>query len=163
MAAELTPDWATDDFLPSQVLQAFGQSAALIALVLFMVRHLRPADALTFGVLLQTARLFGGEIGNAFVQTYVRVREQVASNLLGLHVQSGGTLVGGRLGAYASAVQARSEGPTDAAARAASLLGRRCGSRRTCCLYSDGFTIVSLAVVAMLLLAALLRPPPPSA
>ena len=89
MASDLTRDWATDDFLASQVLQAFGQSAALISLVLFAVRHLRPADAVTFGVVLQTARLLGGEAGNAFMQTYVRVREQVDSNLLGLHVMSG--------------------------------------------------------------------------
>ena len=77
MASDLTKDWATDDFLASQILQAFGQSAALISLVLFAVRHLRPADAVTFGVVLQTARLLGGEAGNAFMQTYVRVREQV--------------------------------------------------------------------------------------
>ncbi len=162
MAAELTRDWATDDFLPSQILQAFGQSAALIALVLFAVRHLRPADALTFGVLLQTARLFGGELGNAFMQIYVRVREQVASNLIGLHVQSGGTLVGERLAAYAEAVQARSSGLTDAAARAASLLGQAVRSQANVLSYRDGFAIVSLAVVAMLLIAALLRPPPAS-
>ena len=77
MASFITSDWATDDFLISQVLQAFGQSAALISFVLFAVRHLRPADAMTFGVVLQTVRLMGGEAGNAFIQTYVRVREQV--------------------------------------------------------------------------------------
>ena len=36
-----------------------------------------PAEALTIGCLLQTSRLFGGEIGTAFMQTFVRVREQV--------------------------------------------------------------------------------------
>jgi DHA2 family multidrug resistance protein len=32
MASNLTADWATDDFLPSQILQAIGQSFALTAL-----------------------------------------------------------------------------------------------------------------------------------
>jgi MFS transporter, DHA2 family, multidrug resistance protein len=49
MASFITEDWATDNFLVSQVLQAFGQSAALISFILFAVRHLRPADAMTFG------------------------------------------------------------------------------------------------------------------
>lgn len=160
MASEVTRDWATDDFLPSQILQAFGQSAALIALVLFAVRHLRPADALTFGVVLQTARLLGGEVGSAFMQTYVRVHEQVASNLIGLHVQSGGALVGGRLAAYTDAVSARSAGLADASARAASLLGQAIRGEANVLSYRDGFTIVSLTVVAMLAMTALLRPPP---
>ena len=142
------------------MLQAFGQSAALIALILFMVRHLRPADALTFGVLLQTARLFGGEIGNAFVQTYVRIREQVASNLLGLHVEANAPLVTSRLGAYAGAVQARSDGPADAAARAASLLSSAVRGQASVLSYIDGFTIMSFTVIGMLCLAALLREPP---
>ena len=160
MAAGLTRDWATDDFLPSQILQAFGQSAALIALVLFSVRHLRPADALTFGVVLQTARLLGGEAGSAFMQTYVRVREQVASNLLGLHVQSGSVMAGDRLNSYTDALFARSDGLPDASARAASLLGLAVRSQASVLSYIDGFTVVSLVVVAMLGLVALLREPP---
>jgi DHA2 family multidrug resistance protein len=160
MASQLTASWATDDFLPSQILQAFGQSAALISLVLFAVRHLRPADALTFGVLLQTARLFGGELGSAFMQTYVRVREQVASNLIGLHVQSGGALAGERMAGYGAAVAARSVGPADAAARAASLLGQAVRNQADVLSYRDGFVIVSLAAIVMLGMTALLRPPP---
>ncbi len=163
MATGLTQVWATDDFLPSQILQAFGQSAALIALVLFAVKHLRPADALTFGVLLQTARLLGGEAGNAFMQTYVRMREQIASNLLGLHVEVGGTGAAERLSAYADAVTARSEGLAGASARAASLLVQAVRNQANVLSYKDGFAIVSLTVLGMLLLAALLRPPPPAA
>jgi DHA2 family multidrug resistance protein len=159
----ITHDWATNDFLPSQILQAFGQSATLIALVLFAVRHLRPADALTFGALLQTARLFGGELGNAFMQTYVRVREQTASNLLGLHVQSGGMGIGERLSAYTDAVVARSHGLTDASARAASLLAQAIRNQANVLSYRDGFEIVSLVVIAMLLLTAFLRRPLPTA
>jgi DHA2 family multidrug resistance protein len=160
MASDLTTVWATDDFLASQVLQAFGQSAALIALVLFSVRHLRPADAITFGVVLQTARLLGGEFGNAFMQTYVRVREQVDSNLLGLHVVVGDVDAADRLAAYASAIAARSEGVAGATARAASLLAQTVRNQANVLSYRDGFVIVSFVVIVMLLLTALLRPAP---
>ena len=38
MATDLTQEWATDDFLPSQILQAIGQSFALTALIVLAVR-----------------------------------------------------------------------------------------------------------------------------
>src|SRR6202167_5374211 len=106
MGTGLTQDWATDDFLPSQVLQAIGQSFALTAIVVLAVTSMNPADVLTVGALLQTSRLFGGEIGTAFMQTFVRVREQVHSNLIGLHVDSLGGLTAERLAAYGNAVGA---------------------------------------------------------
>ena len=38
----LTQDWATDDFLPSQVLQAVGQSFALTAVIVLAVQSMSP-------------------------------------------------------------------------------------------------------------------------
>ena len=108
MATNLTDQWATDDFLPSQILQAIGQSFALTAVVVLAVKSMSPADVLTIGALLQTSRLFGGEIGTAFMQTAVRVREQVHSNLIGLHVDSLAPLTADRIAAYSAAVGAHS-------------------------------------------------------
>ena len=117
MGTGLTQDWATDDFLPSQILQAIGQSFALTAVVVLAVRSMNPADVLTIGTLFQTSRLFGGEIGTAFMQTFVRVREQVHSNLIGLHVDSLGGQTADRLAAYRNAVAAHSSDAAHAAAR----------------------------------------------
>ena len=106
MATGLTSQWATGDFLPSQILQAIGQSFALTALLALIVRSINPADALAIGCLLQISRLFGGEIGTAFMQTFVRVREQIHSNLVGLHVDGTAGLTIDRLAAYGAAVGA---------------------------------------------------------
>ena len=89
VAYGLTPSWGSDQFLPSQLMQAVGQSFALSGIVFIGVLNLRLEDALTFGAMLQTARLFGGEVGTAFIATLARVREQRASNLIGQHVQTG--------------------------------------------------------------------------
>ncbi len=110
VAHGLTAQWNSDQFLPSQFLQAIGQSFALSGIVFFGVLHLRPQDALTFGAALQTARLMGGEIGTAFVTTVVRVRSQVASNLIGLHVRTGDGDVVQRLQAYAAVAGRRDTG-----------------------------------------------------
>ncbi len=107
VAHGLTPSWGTDQFLPSQLVQAVGQSFALSGTVFFAVLHLRPQDALTFGAALQTARIMGGEIGLAFITTFLRVRGQVASNLLGQHIQIGDAQVLQRIQAYGAATAQR--------------------------------------------------------
>jgi DHA2 family multidrug resistance protein len=121
VAYGLTPLWGSDQFLPSAILQAVGQSFALSGTVFFAVLHLRPQSALSFGAAIQVARLFGGEIGAAFITTFVRVRGQIASNHLGQHIQIGDGQVIQRLQAYGAAT-ARAGDPTAAATRGAAVL-----------------------------------------
>ena len=157
MATLLTQDWATYDFLPSQILQAIGQSFALTAVVVLAVKSMNPADVLTIGTLLQTARLFGGEMGTAFMQTFVRVREQIHSNLIGLHVDSLGGQTADRLAAYRNAVGAHSSDLAVAAGRATSLLGSAIAKQAAVLSYIDGFLAAAVGALACLLLTALLR------
>jgi len=122
VAHDLTSVWGSEEFLPSQMLQAIGQSFALSGILFFAVLHLRPQDALTFGAAVQVARLMGGEIGTAFVATCVRVRSQIASNQIGQQVHIGDPMVVQRLQAYAAAA-GKTVDPASANLRAASLLG----------------------------------------
>jgi DHA2 family multidrug resistance protein len=162
MATGLTSEWATDDFLPSQILQAIGQSFALTALLALIIRCFNPADALAIGSLLQISRLFGGEIGTAFMQTFVRVREQVHSNLVGLHIDSLATQTADRLGAYQGAVAAHTADAAEAAGRAAKLLATAVAQQAAVLSYIDGFLAAAGGAFLCLLLVALMRPPPPS-
>jgi MFS transporter, DHA2 family, multidrug resistance protein len=160
MAGQLTSNWAGAEFLPSQIVQALGQSIALTSLVWFFLKHLEPTQALTFGALLQTGRLFGAELGSAFIQTFVRVREQIYSNLVGLHVVTGASATIARLQDYAHAVNGRSIGAPAADARAAALLAAAVRKQAYVLAYNDGFMIVGFTVIAGLLLMLLLRAPP---
>jgi len=155
----LTPIWGSDQFLPSQLLQAVGQSFALSGVVFFAVLHLRPQDALTFGAAIQTARLMGGEIGSAFVVTMARVRGQFASNLIGLHVRSGDGQVVQRLQSYAAAT-ARAGDPSSGALRGASVLSSVVRSMATTQAVIDCFVTVGGLTAIVLLLLALHRPAP---
>jgi MFS transporter, DHA2 family, multidrug resistance protein len=161
MATNLTSQWATEDFLPSQVLQAIGQSFALTALIVLVVQTIHPADALTIGSLLQISRLFGGEIGTAFMQTFVRVREQVHSNLIGLHVDGLAGVTVDRLAAYRGAVGARSADVSEIGAKAAKLLANAVAQQAAVLSYIDGFLAAAVGALVCLLLAALVRRPPP--
>jgi MFS transporter, DHA2 family, multidrug resistance protein len=162
MATDLTSQWATEDFLPSQILQAIGQSFALTAIIVMIVRSMSPADALTAGMLLQISRLFGGEIGTAFMQTFVRVREQIHSNLIGLHVQDLAVDTTNRLAAYRNAVGAHTADLGAASARATKLLATTVAQQASVLSYIDGFLAAAAGAFVCLVLVAAMRRPAPS-
>jgi DHA2 family multidrug resistance protein len=154
MATRLTDQWATADFLPSQVLQAVGQSFALTSIVALVATTVRPEQAVTIGTFMQTSRLFGGEVGVAFMQTFVRVREQLHSNLLGLHVEAQAGHTTDRLLAYGHAVGARIADEGEAAAQALRLLGNAVSRQAAVLAYADGFAAAAVAAALCWLLAA---------
>ena len=155
VAYNLTPLWSTDQFLPSQLLQAVGQSFALSGIVFFGILHLKPQDAITFGAAVQVARLMGGQMGQAFVVTLTRVRGQVASNLIGLHIQTGDSAVMQRLAAYGAAVRRSDPDPANAAARAQALLGNIVRSAASTQGIIDAFVVVAgLTVLALMIVVA---------
>jgi DHA2 family multidrug resistance protein len=151
VAYGLTPIWGSFQFMPSQLLQALGQSFALSGVIFFGILHLKPQDALTFGAVLQTARLMGGELGSAFVTTLARVREQVASNALGLHVQLGDPAVVQRLRAY-SAATTRVFDPDGAAHRGPVVLANVVRAAATTQAVIDCFVAVALLTAIALLI-----------
>ncbi len=158
MATNLTAEWATDDFLASQVLQALGQSFALTAVVVLAVQSINPADALTIGALLQLSRLFGGEIGTAFMQTFVRVREQTHSNLIGLHIDPLSGITTDRLALYRGVLASHGTDLAAATARATNLLSAAVAKQAAVLSFIDGFLAAAAGAYACLLLSALLQP-----
>jgi DHA2 family multidrug resistance protein len=152
VADQLTPLWGSLQFLPSQLLQAVGQSLALSGVLFFGVLHLRPEVALTLGAAIQTVRLMGGQIGTAFIATLARVRTQVASNLIGQHVQIGDPQVAARVAAYGAATT-RTIDPGAAVNRGELVLGNVVRAAATTQAVIDCFIVVGfLTAVALLLL-----------
>jgi MFS transporter, DHA2 family, multidrug resistance protein len=158
MAGQLTHDWATRDFLLSQLLQAVGQTFALTSVVWFALKHLELKEVLTFGAVIQIARLFGGELGSGFIQTFLPVCEQMYSNLVGLHVIVGSHTTEERLQYYANTVGDRSNGQSEA--RAAALLAHAAQNQANVLSYIDGFMLLGFSVLGALLLMLLLKDPP---
>jgi DHA2 family multidrug resistance protein len=151
VAYGLTPLWGSYQFLPSSLLQAAGQSFALSGVIYFGILHLKLPDALTFGAMLQTARLMGGELGSAFITTFARVRGQVASNLIGQHVQIGDPQVLQRIGAY-GAVTTQNFDPGAAVARGELVLGNVVRAAATTQAVIDGFIAIGVLTAIALLI-----------
>jgi DHA2 family multidrug resistance protein len=142
------------------LLQAAGQSFALSGVIFFGILHLNPKDALTFGAVLQTARLMGGEMGSAFVATLARVRGQVASNLIGQHVQAGDPRVIERVRAY-GAITTRVIDPTSAVMRGELVLGNVVRAAATTQAVIDGFVAVGVLTALALMIIAFRSAAPP--
>ncbi len=153
----LTPAWSSRQFLPSQLLQAVGQSFALSGVLFLAVLHLRPDEALTFGGAIQVARLMGGQLGSAFITTFARVRSQTASNLIGSHLNPGDPDLINRLAAYGAL-----RGP-DTGLSATRALGTLAGVVRSASATQgviDAFVVVAALTALALLVTALQAPAP---
>lgn len=160
VAYGLTPVWGTDQFLPSQLLQAVGQSFALSGTIFFAVLHLRPQDALTFGAATQVSRLMGGEVGQAFIATFVRVRSQVASNHLGQHIQIGDPAAVQRIQAYGAAT-ARLGDPAAGALRGENVLGGVVHAMSITQGIIDSLVVIAAATAVTLMIIVTRRAAPP--
>jgi DHA2 family multidrug resistance protein len=158
----LTDQWNAETFLPAQAWEAVGLAFAITALVFFTVANTTPADALTIGVLIQATRLFGTESTTAFIQTYVRVREQVDSNLLGLNVRQGMEQTDRALAALSGNFAALSNGLGEATARGVGTLSTLLRRQANVLAFIDGFWIVAYVLAGGMLLVAFMRPPPPN-
>jgi DHA2 family multidrug resistance protein len=159
VAHGLTASWTSDQFLPSQLLQAIGQSFALSGILFFAVLHLRPEDALTFGAAVQTARLMGGEIGTAFVATLVRVRTQTASAQIGQNLHIGDGAVTQRLAALAAG-PARGSDPAASLRRAAGLLSATVRAAAALQGVIDAFVVIGGLTALALLIVVTHKPAP---
>jgi DHA2 family multidrug resistance protein len=139
------------------LIQALGQSLTMSGMIFISVLNLRLQDALTFGAMLQTARLFGGEAGAAFVATEARVREQHASNLLGLHVQKGALNVQERLAGFGHLLA----GAGHSAQAAPGLLLNAVRVMATTQATIDTFAAVAAVAAIGLVNVIIVLPPPP--
>jgi DHA2 family multidrug resistance protein len=90
----------------------------------------------------------------------LRVREQLYSNLVGLHVTTSSLLTDQRLADYARAVVDRSLGQAEANARAIALLARAVQEQAYVLAFIDTFMVIGFGMVGALLLMLLLRAPP---
>jgi DHA2 family multidrug resistance protein len=165
--AGYTSAWSAQDFYRSELLMGVGQSFAFIGLVstivlqaLFTGGLSKPQAALTFSAFFHVIRLLGGQIGVAVMTHFIAAREQLHSNLLGLHVQQGNWIDDAALRQLAAGLYAKSSGLPASTGRAVGLIGARTRLQAYTLTFIDGFYLIAWACVAALLLIALLRKAP---
>jgi DHA2 family multidrug resistance protein len=162
MDTGLTHDWANDDFLPSQLVEAVGLALGITSLIFFAIAHLTPAQAITGAGLVQTARLLGNEAGTAFIQTFVRIREQVDSNLTGLAVTTGDAATQRTTTELAQLFADRASGVGDPTGQSLLALADMVRREAYVLAYIDTFWVVAWVLATSLVLLLFLTRPPPN-
>jgi DHA2 family multidrug resistance protein len=158
----LTHDWADADFRPGQCVEAVGLAVAITALITFTIANVTLPQAAAIATTIQISRLFGAEVGNAVIQTYVRVKEQVYSNLIGLHVTSGSSMVEQTSAQLAAPFGARPTGLGDATMQGTGVLAVLVQHEAYVLAYIDAFWLIAWVSIVAMLLVLLLHPPPPN-
>jgi MFS transporter, DHA2 family, multidrug resistance protein len=121
-----------------------------------------PQRALTFSAFFHIIRLFGGQMGVAFMGHFIAEREKLHSNLLGLHVQSGEWVTADTLRHLTAGLAAKSSGTLAAAGRALDIIGAKTRLQAYSLTFIDAFHLVAWACAGMLLVTVVLRKSPMS-
>ncbi len=165
--AQYTSAWSASNFYRSELLMGVGQSFAFVGLVSTIVLQAifsgglsKPQAALTFSAFFHIVRLLGGQMGAAIMTHFIAVREQLHSNLLGLHVQRGSWMTDGGVGILAAGLFSKSSGVAASTGRALGVVSGRIRLQAYTLTFIDGFHLVAWACVLALLVIALLRRSP---
>jgi DHA2 family multidrug resistance protein len=164
MNADLTSAWSAENYFRSDLLMAVGQSFAFIGLVSSLILQAifsgglgAPQRALTFSAFFHTTRLFGGQIGVAFMGRFIAECEKGHSYLVGLHLQPGDWLTDGTLRHLTAGFAAQSSGMAAAAGRAVAVVDSEVRLEAYALTYGDAFHLIAWTCVFMLLLIVMMR------
>jgi DHA2 family multidrug resistance protein len=163
--AHLDPSWAGNSFEMVELVLAAGFACTYIGLVSSIVLEALDAGALgslatisTFSGFMHFIRIFGGQVGVAIMGRFLSVREQLHSNLLGLHIQAGDWLTDQRVQMLTAGLSSGSAGPEEAQGRAIGILSQQVRAQAYTMASADAFILIAWMVVAYLLLMLFLRP-----
>ncbi len=162
--AQITSVWADVNFWWPQLVIAVGLSFTFVGLVGMIAQQglatgalSRPFDILTYSAYFHMIRLFGGELGAAFMQRLVDVRERFYSNMIGQHVEAGTWLADERLRMLTEGLASSSSGSDESQARALVVLAGQVKQQAYTLAYSDGFRVIAWLCVGMIVLIACLK------
>ncbi len=160
IGAQITHDWSPDDFAPLVFLQSAAHASTFLGLVVFMITNVNLARVTAFSAYIQVFRLDGGEVATSLMATWLREREQIHSNLIGLHVSQGDSEVVQTLSRLTGKFLQHDAGGEIAAARALETLGQIVRRQANVLAYIDGFQLAFWVAIAALVVVGFMRAAP---
>ncbi len=159
LGTQLTHDWALGDFIPIVLLQSIGQAFTLLPIIILALSNADFSRATAFAAYIQIMRLGGAEIGVALMGTWLRVREQIHSNFIGQHLESGSAGVARMLKQLSD--HFAGHGAATAPARAVGSLSVLVARESNVLAYIDSFWLTFwIAILALGVVAFITRAPP---
>ncbi len=159
LGTQITQAWRLGDFIPMVLLQSIGQSFTLAPIILIALANSDPTRATAFAAYIQIMRLGGAEFGIALMGTWLRVREQLHSNLLGQHVTSASDQLEQILRKLSAHFAAHGTGT--ATGRSVGTVAGLVQRQANVLAYIDAFWLTFIFAVVALLVTALITKAPP--
>jgi DHA2 family multidrug resistance protein len=157
--------WAGNSFELVELLMSAALACSYVGLVSSIVLEGLEAGALTSAANAATlsgfmhfVRIFGGQVGVAIMTRFLSVREKFHSNILGLHLQTGGWYTNHRLKLLTLGMLPHSTGLEEAQHRAAAILGLQVRAQAYTLATSDGFILIIWVIFGYLLLLPWMKP-----
>ncbi|MEA2731994.1 MAG: transporter, family, multidrug resistance protein, partial [Acetobacteraceae bacterium] len=161
LGTRVTQAWSPETFIPMALLQSVGQGLTFTALLIFAMSNSNPARGTAFVAYIQFMRVDVIEITTSAMSTWLRVREQVHSHLIGLHVSVGDSEVVQVLARLTGRFAEHSATVETAVARATETLAALVRREANVLSIIDGFQVCFWAALVGLLLISLMRAAPP--
>lgn len=162
MNTGLTHEWVGENFMLSQCIEAVGLALGITSLIFFGIANITPAHVITIAGMIQSGRLLGSEIGAAYIQSYVRVQEQLHSYLIGLNIGIGDGETDDRTALLSQLLGDHWAGLANSTGAALSTIGSLIRREAYVQAYTDAFWLVAWVLTVSLPLLLLLKPPPPN-
>jgi MFS transporter, DHA2 family, multidrug resistance protein len=160
IGTQITHEWAPDDFIPMALIQSLGQGLTFTGLLIFAISNINPAHATAFAAYIAIWRVNMVEFNATAMATWLRVREQVHSHLVGLHVSANDNEVVQALTHMSGRFAGHSAAPEATLARATHTLASFVQREANVLSIIDGFEVTFCAAIAGLLLISLMRAAP---
>lgn len=160
MMSNLTHLWAADQIMPALLVQSIAAPFTAVPLMVLITEDISVPEIPWIASLVHIVRTVGTAIGLASIGTLTRVREQVHSSLLGLHVEKGTAETQGRIDAFAQFLDPHAAGSIDAVAQSTVMLARTVQREALVLAYIDSFTVIGLGLLGAGLVTLFMRRPP---
>jgi DHA2 family multidrug resistance protein len=160
MGTFITHEWRHDDFIPLALVQSLGQGLTFTGLLVFVVSNSNPARATALAAYICVMRSDVIALTSNAMITWLRVREQLHSHLIGLHVSLGDSEVVQALARLTGRVAEHSAAAETGLARATATLASLVRREANVLSIIDGFQVAFWAAIVGLLLISLMRAAP---
>lgn len=156
MAQTLTSAWATDQFLLPLLLQAIGSSFLAVPIMVIMTEDITMVQIPWAASWVHIVRTVGTALATALTGTFLRVREQFHSNLIGQHVAVGRAETQERLDLISSAARTI-WGNIDGKSQAQLMLARTVQREAFVLAYADTALIIGLLIMTAAVISLFMR------
>jgi len=188
MVTGITHEWRLGDVIPIALVQSVAQAFTFTGLLIFSISNSDPARSTAFAAYICVTRSDAIELTSSMMTTLLRGREQVHSNLIGLHVSVAdsaiaqtATRLGGKFHFHLAGLQLAigdsetaqtlghlidhfvgySADTATTVARATAIMGSVVRREANVLSFMDGFELAFWAAIFGLLLISLTRAAPP--